>query len=666
MAITAIRPNSVVSNNGFNDGYGSGTHDARLSDSSDSTSVWFTKAESELFALGTFTISAGTYVRRIRFVERMQVRNMHTDGQTYRFYDIISSGVTIATETYFMDPTIIFTLVRGWFNLQLTQAQLDGLRVNYGAKNSGASNPTEFDTYDIRLDVDTNSYPTATPTAPTGNVTTTTRPTVTVSYADADSDAMDRYRVKVFSAAQYGAGGFSPETSAATWDSGEVALTIAAGTSFDVTVGVDLANSTTYRAYVKVRQGVDSKWSEAWTNTQFNIALDAPAVPLLVGTLDNANGRIKLDFQGRDNFLSKNAASLETDTTGWIAGTSSTIARTTTAGTFLHGIAALSVTRDTTTGTGSATALAVALAGTQYTALASFKAATTGRSVRVNIRWLDAGFGTISTTTGTSVSDTTGGWVQATVTGTAPALTAAVAVDVEILSAVATEVHYVDQISFAPGASTTWTRGGFVGAGLYRVEIQRSVDGGTVYTPLTIGSFVPPLNTLTQTVYDYTAPVGIASRYRAVAFGTDTLEIAGPASAIAGPFTSVPTTSTGWVLKDPLDASFLLTPDIEQETWDYNIKEEQAVYSPLGRRLPVVVSDVVRGLDGPIKFGFTSIFTFALFRAMRERRHILLLQRVSVGQQWFIRLRADFKVSEYLDYYTVQCDFVEVDPPAGY
>lgn len=96
--------------------------------------------------------------------------------------------------------------------------------------------------------------------------TNTIHPVVSWSTSAPDSPVpQERYRVKVFSSAQYGAGGFNPWTSIPTWDSLEIVDT----STNAVTVPVGLQNGTTYRAYVWTAQ--------QWTGTQglwWNVAAD--------------------------------------------------------------------------------------------------------------------------------------------------------------------------------------------------------------------------------------------------------------------------------------------------------------------------------------------------------------------------------------------------------
>ncbi len=133
-----------------------------------------------------------------------------------------------------------------------------------------------------------NSAPTVTVTAPTGTVTTTSKPVVTWTYADAQGDPQENYQVRVFTAAQYGAAGFDPGTSAAFLDSG--VMLSASTRSYTPTTGLD--NSTTYRAYVRV--GQTGSLFSSWQFSQFSLSLTVPNTPTLLASDEPAAARVRL------------------------------------------------------------------------------------------------------------------------------------------------------------------------------------------------------------------------------------------------------------------------------------------------------------------------------------------------------------------------------------
>lgn len=120
--------------------------------------------------------------------------------------------------------------------------------------------------------IEYNRTPTVDVTGPTGSVTIA-RPTVTWNYSDADGDTQVSYRIKVFSQAQYEAGGFDPTSSIPDWDSGKVF-----NTASSIQVPQDLVNGITYRAYVQVTDadiGL-SNHTSAWNYEEFTVNNDLP------------------------------------------------------------------------------------------------------------------------------------------------------------------------------------------------------------------------------------------------------------------------------------------------------------------------------------------------------------------------------------------------------
>ena len=146
---------------------------------------------------------------------------------------------------------------------------------------------------ELYVDVDISAQPTVTVSAPTGTITTTTAPDVTWAYADSDNETQTFYEIKVFSSAQYTAGGFSALTSTSTYESGEIA-------SSDSTAVVgDLLLSGVYRAYVRVAKTINGSpfWSE-FAYSQFTITVTPPSVPTLVASWNNDLGKATLTVTG--------------------------------------------------------------------------------------------------------------------------------------------------------------------------------------------------------------------------------------------------------------------------------------------------------------------------------------------------------------------------------
>ena len=161
------------------------------------------------------------------------------------------------------------------------------------------------------------------------------------------------------------------------------------------------------------------------------------------------------------NLLTANVASVETDTTGFVAlnNVASMSASTDAA---LYGSKSLKVTSTGSDDTkvqlssGLYTYDVPATAGQTYTFSVYVKSAATPRSALAVIVWRDAGGSGISTTTGTTVTTTASGWTRVLVTGVAPAGTVHVQPVITIVSSVANEVHYFDGFGFWEGAGGQW------------------------------------------------------------------------------------------------------------------------------------------------------------------------------------------------------------------
>lgn len=342
-------------------------------------------------------------------------------------------------------------------------------------------------------------------TAPTGAQVTQT-PTVnwSTTVQTGLGSAQTAYRVVVES----GTFGATPGSGTSQYDSGTVtstAMTLVLPT---------LTNAVSYRAFVAVTE--TGGQVSSWGFSSFSVALDAPAQPVLTATWDAALQRAVLAVQGRDNLLSTNAASIETDASAWTAGANTAVARSTAQ--FLNGVASLSLTSTAAGSISASTATGVSgvavLGSTAYEVLASFRTAATGQSWTVAVAWYTAAGALISTSTSPTVTDTSAGWTQAALAVTSPVNAAFAAVVLTGAASAASEVHYADAISLAPGTSTTWTRGGLTGTGT--VKVERSADGGLTWAAVRGASAAAvPAPTQQVTVYDYEVLPTSTVQYRA-------------------------------------------------------------------------------------------------------------------------------------------------------
>ena len=489
-----------------------------LSDDSDSTYIQKTSSDATAGAIelefGTTSIPANEKIVKINFRVRADRATATTTGALSIFMGYIkdrNSKTTKYSASTVITPTTTATTFDTGLNLTFnpdgvawSQTDLDDLVIKI---QDSAGSTSRSKVYEVFADVVTTTQPTVTVTAPSGSITDTSFPAVNWTYADTESDPQVAYVVKIFDSTTYGGGSFDPETSTATVNTGIVY-------SSDAGAGltVDLANSTSYRAYVKVAQDLNgSNYYSSWAYSAFSTSLQAPGTPSLSASYDSVEGAVLVEVQGTTNVLSNNVASIETDASGWTADTNCSILRTTSQ--YSVGVASLQMTA---TASGemivrTASAYSVA-ANVSYAATCQVKAGANARTTKVGIRWINSGGTTISTTYGTAANDSTSAWTTFTVAGIAPATAVTARVVVSVAGNSSSEIHYLDKIALHAGTTGTWTVGGFSN---FEFDIEKSTDGGTSYSairnsPATADTYQA------ASVYDYEAPIGQV-KYRAKA-----------------------------------------------------------------------------------------------------------------------------------------------------
>lgn len=285
MTVAVLRPNATSSNTGATTGAANG-HTA-LSDDTASSYITFGVGEFWRGDVTDLTLPAGAVIKGLAARAATQ-RATGSNGTLVAYIldsaqnQLASAGVLV---TWAVNTTVTVTSVT---QAGFTDALVDGAQLRYSVTGAGLQ---VFEGY---LDVTYVTQPVVTVTAPTGTVTNTNQPTVVWSDTlDSDGGPQTYYQVRVFTAAQYGAGGFDPATSTATTEIGSSAG-YPAGADSSWQVAAILPNAT-YRAYVRVAQTVNGSahWSAfAYSGFVVNVAL--PAVPTLTLTPDNANGRIRV------------------------------------------------------------------------------------------------------------------------------------------------------------------------------------------------------------------------------------------------------------------------------------------------------------------------------------------------------------------------------------
>ena len=286
MTVTTIRPSDIQSTQGTFTAVGGSSVRAVISDNSDAsysgmglggTYSWL------VINFTTFALPAGAVVRKVTNVVRGQQASGPL-GERLEFYRT-GSGAHAPVSAIVGGITSYANQASDSAGAQVrTQADVDGYQMVVIAPGPAYG----WNIHDVWADVDWLAAP-AEPTvsAPAGTITTTNRPTATWTHNAPSAQAA--YQLKVFTAAQYSAGGFNPATSPATYDTGIVA---GAAASLDLPT---LPTSTTYRVYVRTAQltNGDLQWSTTYGFSEFTVNVVAVSVSL-VATAVNAAGRIDL------------------------------------------------------------------------------------------------------------------------------------------------------------------------------------------------------------------------------------------------------------------------------------------------------------------------------------------------------------------------------------
>ncbi len=454
---------------------------------------------------------------------------------------------------------------------------------------------------------------------PSGNVTAS-QPIISWTATPASGSSIISWEAKVFSAAQYTAGGFNPATSATTWDSG-----VTSGSATSVQVGTALPAGITYRFYVEVTE--TGSISSSWVYSTATVVADLPVTPTLTATVDATNASVVLTVQTNNNLLSAVDASFETGTGTW-GGTNCTVAQSSTHA--LDGTSSLLVTPSASGFAEAYTQYYAVQSNTEYTGVVSDHSGLAAESITAHLYWCTSNLTQIVESNGTAVTDSTTAWTQATVTATSPSNAAYAILIFSWTATGTTDTKYLDECGLFLGSQTTWSAGGFVGS-QYAV-IQYSDNGGTTWQPFVRNGSQVTLSPSFQqgTVTDYEAPPLATRTYQAYVVASG---LAGPVSLPASAQVSL----SSWWLKDPLNPSANQTL-IVSDTPQTNQLEQSTVNYPLGTGLiyPTVQAGSIGGDDGTVPATIIGQANYAAFRALISAQHVLLLQS-AYGQQWYIR-----------------------------
>lgn len=442
--------------------------------------------------------------------------------------------------------------------------------------------------YELEAVVNTNSRPSASITGPSGSITDSSRPAVSWNYSDSDGDPQSVYEVKVFTAAQYAATGFSPDTTSGEWESGLVT-----STDPGVTVPVDLETGTTYYAYVRVGHPLGTgEFLSNWSSSSFTMSYAAQPQPDLDVAYSTTNNVVYITATGRTNYLSDEDAVFTSSVGTWTAVQGCNLTRTTAQ--YLIGVASLQVEATSAATMKARTGLyPVATDGQSVSGIASFRADAVGRQSRVSLYWYNSSASLISITDGSLITSNFTSWTTASVAAVPPAGAASAALGIEIQSPASGEDHFVDKVALHPGPTPTWSPGGLYST--QTIIVERSTDNGVTWEGISEQDANTP-NQVAQSD-DYTALRGQTNVYRARVSGiTSSQEVL--SSAWSDDAAAFAVNDGKWWLKAIGQPDYNIGDARVIGPLQDTITQSVGVFRPLGRSTPVVVSGEIYGSDG--------------------------------------------------------------------
>jgi len=310
-----------------------------------------------------------------------------------------------------------------------------------------------------------NARPLVTVNSPPDVVVDTAKPVISWTYTDEEGELQAGARVILLQKPPLGwPGTVDPEAESAagnaTHDSGMMATELT-----DYELPVALLNTTSYRAYVKVRQRVPDILESDWAYKAFTLAFAAPLTPSFAVTDAGTAVDVKV-IPSLSNLMTAVQSSMEGGVGTWIAGADTTV--TSSAAQFLHGANSIQIQK--TVGTGTAEAFSDATTGgtgvaegKPYSAIAWIKAGTVARSCHLDLQIINSANAVIDTVIGASFTDSTTGWTKLFVT--TPSVVAGgvrARLRVHVGGAGVGENHFLDQAMIYIGSSNEipWDLGG--------------------------------------------------------------------------------------------------------------------------------------------------------------------------------------------------------------
>ena len=313
MTVVTTRPDTTLGSSGYT-ATGAASRHAALSDSSDSS--YCTSVFAEYVDLGCDepVIPSGARVTTVALRVRCAKTGgnpalealLDLDGDTSGGFDLNQGSPPTLLGISWGSPTTVEVMRRSYTATPTT------VRLVLQGHFAGGDTARIYEAY---VDTTYVALPVTAPSAPTGTVTTTNKPQVAwANTLDSDGGAQTAFEVKFYTAAEYGGGGFDPDTTTVTTTQSGVTT----GSATTWTPSATLADGT-YRAYVRVAQTVNGSyhWSD-WDYEGFVIDVLLPAIPDLVLYPDADDACTHLIVTGQSGDATTDALELQRSTDGGV------------------------------------------------------------------------------------------------------------------------------------------------------------------------------------------------------------------------------------------------------------------------------------------------------------------------------------------------------------
>lgn len=543
------------------------------------------------------------------------IRQKISGAGSYQYYNVGTSS---------WQGTIVWNAQTGQSFTFPSGKWVDGNTYNWSVATQDAGGQGGFA---ADFTINAQAIPVVTAILPTGTITSAL-PVVTWSVSYPSGAGETSYQVRTFSAAQYGAGGFNPATSTAVDDSG----VISASSITQYQVASSLPAGTSYRSYIQITEtGAEPSGFIAFSG--YTVVFDLPPTPALTAaaSTDPVTGcpMIQLVVQSSINQLSSVDASFESGIGTYVGG-NCTLAQSATQA--LDGTFSLRLTATASVDIYASSGFYAVQPSTQYTMVASFRASSTGRSVECQIKWFDSTHSFISLSSGSTVSDTNSGWVQAFVTATSPVNAAYAEVIPYVVAPVNTEIHYVDQVGLSSGSGTVWTAGGF--SSTAGIVILRSdgvyVRGASTLNPTLLSNWFSGLGPVT--VNDYEVTPLVAYTYQALLQATGAQ---GQVQSVYSTAAGASVSTTRWWELDPTNPSSAISAQPMQ--FNPSITEQSTAHQVLGQSTMLIIASAVMGTDMTATFEVFDAPTYIGLMALATSQKTVFISD-PFGNSYYFRI----------------------------